>query len=121
MVACSVAILLWAESIVGVFNTEPELVKLTSIFLRIAAAGYLLLGFVTVLQQSIVGAGDTLLATLFSVVMMWVVQLPLAFLLPQVTELGVYGVRWAIVIGIIVGAIIYVIYFRLGRWKRKKV
>jgi len=121
MLIGSVAILLWAESIISIFNTEPDLVKLTSIFLRIAAAGYLVMGFVIVLQQSLAGAGDTLPAMLFSVFMIWVVQLPLAFLLPQVTELGVYGIRWAIVISLFVGAVIYVMYFRLGRWKRKKV
>jgi putative MATE family efflux protein len=121
LVVSSLAILLWAESIVGIFNSEPELVKLASIFLRIAVAGYLVVGFVAVLQNALTGAGDTLTAMLFSVIMMWVVQLPLAFLLPRVTELGVYGVRWAIVIGIIVGAIAYAAYFRLGRWKCKEV
>jgi Na+-driven multidrug efflux pump len=121
LVASSLAILLWAESIVSIFNSEPELVKLAGIFLRIAVAGYLVRGFVAVLQNAITGAGDTLAAMLFSVIMMWVVQLPLAILLPRVTELGVYGVRWAIVIGIIVGAIAYAAYFRLGSWKRKRV
>ncbi len=121
MVACSVAILLWAESIVGIFNTEPGLVEITSIFLRIAAAGYLVQGFIAVLQNCISGAGDTLPAMLISLIIVWVVQLPLAFLLPQVTDLGVNGVRWAIVAGITVGAVAYVAYFRLGRWKHKKV
>jgi len=121
MVACSVAVLLWAESIVSIFNTEPGLVEITSIFLRIAAAGYLVQGFIAVLQNCISGAGDTLPAMLISLIIVWVVQLPLAFLLPQVTDLGVNGVRWAIAAGIVVGAVAYVAYFRLGRWKHKKV
>jgi len=49
------------------------------------------------------------------------VQVPLAFFLPSVTNLGVYGIRWAIVAGMVVGAVAYLIYFRLGRWKLKKV
>jgi len=53
--------------------------------------------------------------------MIWVVLLPLAFFLPQVTNLGVYGVRWAIVASAVAGAAAYIVYFRLGRWKRKKV
>ncbi|MFC2071753.1 MATE family efflux transporter [Chloroflexota bacterium] len=117
----SVAVLLWAESIIRIFNTEPSLVQLASIFLRIAAAGYLALGFTSVLQQAISVAGDTIPPMLISLAMIWMVQLPLAFLLPRVTELGVYGVRWAIVAGLVVGAVAYITYFRLGRWKRKKV
>jgi Na+-driven multidrug efflux pump len=33
----------------------------------------------------------------------------------------VLGVRWAIVIGRYVAGIAYIIYFKLGRWKLKKV
>ena len=121
MVACSVAILLWAESIIGIFSTEPGLVEIGSTFLRIATAGYLVMGFVTILQQCLSGAGDTVPPMLVSLIMVWLVQLPLAFFLPRVTGLGVYGVRWAIVAGMVTGAVAYIIYFRLGRWKRKKV
>jgi putative MATE family efflux protein len=99
MVTCSVVILLWAENIMGVFTTDPGLVEVGSIFLRIATAGYMIV----------------------SIAVLWVVQLPLAFFLPRVTNLGVYGLRWALVAGTFVGAIAYTTYFRLGRWKTKKV
>ena len=52
---------------------------------------------------------------------MWLVQVPLAYLLPKYTDLGVYGIRWAIVTAIVLRAVIYSVYFRSGRWKRKKV
>lgn len=121
MLIGSAAILLWAEHIIRIFNTEPDLVELASIFLRIAAAGYAVLGFTTVLQHSISGAGDTLPPMLVTLLTIWVVQIPLAFLLPRVTDLGVYGVRWAIAISMLVGAVAYVTYFRAGRWKRKRI
>lgn len=35
-------------------------------------------------------------------------------------NLGVYGVRWAMVTGQLLRAIIYPLYFSSGRWKRKK-
>ena len=121
MVVCSAAILLWAENIMGVFTTDPGLVQLGGIFLRIASAGYIVMAFVSVLQSCIAGAGDTIPTMIISVAMIWVVQLPLAFLLPRYTSLGVYGLRWAIVANVLAGAIAYIIYFKLGRWKAKKV
>jgi Na+-driven multidrug efflux pump len=51
----------------------------------------------------------------------WVLQIPLAYFLPQITEWSVYGVRWGMVIGMIANGLGLVIYFKLGRWKRKKV
>lgn len=121
MVLGSVALLLWTEEIIGVFTSEPDLVEVASIFLRIAAAGYLVMGFSAVLMQSISNAGDTLPPMIINIIMLWVVQIPLAWALPKYTGLGVLGVRWAIVIGRYVAGIAYIAYFKLGRWKNKKV
>lgn len=121
MVICSGAILLWAENIVHVFSSDPGVVEISSIFLRIATAGYLVMGTTVSFQQCISGVGDTLPPMLLSVLLGWGVQIPLAYLLPRVTDLGVYGVRWGMVAGILLGAIAYTIYFRLGRWKYKMV
>jgi len=60
-------------------------------------------------------------AMLISLMMIWIVQVPLAYLLPRWTDFGVYGVRWALVIGIFAGAVAYIIYFQIGRWKQKRV
>jgi len=121
MIICSGVILLWAERIIGLFSTEPALVEVASIFIRIAAAGYLVLGLNAVFQQSLAGAGDTIPVMIITLLMIWAVQLPLAFFLPKITNLGVFGIRWAIVAGLVVGAVTYVLYFWLGRWKHKKV
>jgi len=121
MLIASVAILVWAEGVIHIFTTEPDLVEIASTFLRIATAGFLVAGLVVVLQQSISGAGDTLPPMIVGLITVWVVQLPLAYFLPQLTSLGVYGIRWAIVAGMVVGAVTYATYFRWGRWKRKKI
>jgi len=117
----TVVILLWAENVVRLFNAEPEVVAVASTFLRIAAAGYLFMGVYFVMQNSISGAGDTLPPMLITLLNFWLVQIPLAILLSRYTPLGVYGVRWAIVTGWIAGAIAYSIYFKMGRWKHKRV
>lgn len=121
MVTCSLAILLWAENIIGIFTRETGLIQLGSTFLRIATASYILLAFVSVLQSSIAGAGDTVPNMIINIGMIWFVQLPLAFFLPRVNDLGVFGVRWAIVASTMAGSLAYITYFRIGRWKLKKV
>ncbi len=121
MVVCCLGLLLGAESIVRIFNTEPELVEMGGTFLRIGAAGYFMIGFVIVMQFCISGAGDTMPPMIFSLMMVWMLQIPLAYFLSDATGLGIYGVRWAIVISIAVSGVAYTVYFKLGRWKRKKV
>jgi putative MATE family efflux protein len=112
--------LLWPELIIRVFSPESDLIELATVFLMIAVLGFLTLGFETVLAFSLSGAGDTvppMLFTMFS----FGVQLLLAFLLPRITDLGVYGVRWAMVIGMLIGMFAFLVYFRLGRWKHKRI
>jgi putative MATE family efflux protein len=121
MITGSLIILLWPEGIIRIFNPEPGLVEIGSAFLRIAAAGYLMIGFNIVLMNSISSAGDTVPPMIISLAMIWLMQLPLAYYLPKITNLGVLGVRWAMVIGLFVASVAFITYFRLGRWKRKKI
>jgi putative MATE family efflux protein len=121
MIVCGTVLLIWSGNIISIFNVEPELLKLAVDFLRIAVAGYLGIAVVNVMQVCISGSGDTLPPMIISMSMLWAIQLPLAFVLSRFSSLGVLGVRWAIVIGFALGAVAYLIYFRLGRWKRKKV
>ena len=121
MLLCSIILLIWSENIISLFNVESDLVQVGSVFLRIAIGGYLGMSIVYVLQNSISGSGDTLPPMIITLAMLWIVQIPLAYLLSRYTNLGVYGIRWAIAIGFVIGAMAYIIYFWAGRWKRKRV
>ena len=54
------------------------------------------LSMVMVFGKFLAGAGDTLPPMSFELMNMWVIILPLSLLPPRFTELGMYGVRWAI-------------------------
>jgi putative MATE family efflux protein len=118
---CSIAVLLWAEVVVRVFSSDPELIPIAATFLRIGVVSFMVMGLTGVFQQCISGAGDTLLPMLVSILAIWLVQIPLAYFIPKYTSLGVYGIRWAIVSSAVFGAIAYTVYYRLGRWKNKEV
>jgi putative MATE family efflux protein len=121
MLLGAVAIWFWADNIVRIFNSDPGLIEIASTFLRIAIAGYLVMSFIVVLSQCLTGVGDTLPPMIIGIASVWLVQLPLAYSIPQFLGLGVYGVRWAMVASMCVETIAYVVYFRHGRWKRKEV
>jgi len=106
---------------VGIFNNDPALVAIGATFLRIATAGYLVMGINSALMNCISGAGDTLPNMIINIIMIWVIQIPLTYILSHYTSLGVYGIRWAMVVSTVVGTIAYFTYFRMGRWKLKKV
>jgi putative MATE family efflux protein len=121
MALCGIAVFLWAPNLMRVFTTEPELIRLGANFLRIASLGYLMTGFIASLQNSISGSGDTIPPMVISILSTWTLLLPAAFLLPLISDLGVYGVRWAMVLTQLFGAVAYILYFHRGRWKNKIV
>ncbi len=120
IMACAVAFI-FPEKIIVIFNSDPELIKLTSIFLRIGVAGYVMCGVEPVFLNFFTGVGDTTIPMIFEVGTTWCLLLPMAILFPKLWGLGVYGVRWAMVLSYILLSIAYVIYFKIGRWKNKVV
>jgi len=120
-VIASIVILFAAENVVRIFNSEPDMVEMAARFLIIAVAGYIVLGFQAGTMNALSGAGDTVPPMIASILTVWLVTLPLAYFLPKYTSLGVYGIRWAMVAGMVVPSVALTIYFKMGRWKRKKV
>jgi putative MATE family efflux protein len=117
----SLVIWLWVEPILRIFTSDPQLIEVAGTFLKIQIVAFLVWGMVVSISMVLNGIGDTLVPMLTNLITMWGVQMSLAYFLPKITGLEVYGIRWAIAAGIVVRAIIYPLYFRTGRWKRKKV
>ena len=120
LIAFALGIFFWAKPVVSIFTNDQAAITYGASFLRIACAGYIIVGVSLVLPPCINGAGDTFVPMLAGIVSMWGAQIPLAYILPN-TSLGVYGVRWAIVVAVWLRALTYIVYFRSGRWKRKRV
>ncbi|HEY32635.1 MAG TPA: MATE family efflux transporter [Dehalococcoidia bacterium] len=121
MVVSSVIVFVWAEEIIGIFSSDPATRALGGDFLRIEIVSFMFFGLVQVLVQCLNGVGDTLIPMLTTLLTMWLVQVPMAYFIPKYTPIGVYGVRWGVVTAIILRAVTYAIYFKSGRWKRKRV
>ena len=121
LIICGIVVLVMARQIVSLFNSDPAVISLGADFLRIMTIAYLVLGLNTALVSCNSGAGDTLPNMIINLSMIWVIQIPLAYLLSHYTGLYVTGIRWAMIISPLVGCVAYLFYFRLGRWKRKKI
>ena len=97
------------------------MVAVSSAFLRINIISYVVWGVVVALSMCLNGVGDTTVPMVTNLVSMVVIQLGLAYYLSRYTSMGVYGIRWAVVSGIVARGIIYTWYFHHGRWLHKKV
>ncbi len=121
LVAFSIFLAVWPELIVRVFSSDPSMIEVAAPYLRIAAISYAFFGFTNVIQSCVTGAGDTVFPLIVSLLSVWIIQVPLSIFLSRIDSLNIYGVRWAIATSTILTSIALLIYFRAGRWKKKKV
>lgn len=112
---------MFANSIVSFFTTEPEVVKYGARCLRIVAAGFVFYAYGMVVGQAFNGAGDTRTPTWLNFFAFWVLELPVAYVLAHSLGLGPEGVFFAITIAFSAIAVASIVLFRRGYWKLTKV
>lgn len=121
VIVMSLVMYIWTGPVIHIFNTDPTLDATASQFIHIAVYGWVLMGFQFVLMNALQGAGDTIPPMIISIVTTWAVTIPLAYFLPKYTSFGVVGIRWALTASTVIGAIANIVYFRLGKWKTRRV
>ncbi|WP_077417398.1 MATE family efflux transporter [Chryseobacterium sp. JV274] len=110
-----------AEYVVKFFTTEPEVARYAAQYIHVVSMAYLLLGFTMVISRALNAAGNILQVTLLYLVMFYVIQLPLAYLLGVRFQWELRGIFTAIVSSEIVLAVLFLMIFRNGKWKTIKI
>jgi putative MATE family efflux protein len=117
MISSSTLLLIFPEHVIRMFGSDPLLVETSSIFLKIAVAGFIFMGLGPVFMQFFSGAGDTMFPMLVSLINTWIVLLPAAYLMSKFSNMGVLGIRWAMSVSMILPGIAYILHFKFGKWK----
>jgi putative MATE family efflux protein len=110
-----------AEYVVKFFTTEPEVAGYAVQYIHVVSMAYLLLGFTMVISRALNAAGNIMQVTLLYIVMFYVIQLPLAYLLGVRFQWELRGIFTAIVSSEIVLAVLFLMIFRNGKWKTIKI
>jgi Na+-driven multidrug efflux pump len=117
----SLVFLLFGGQFVRFFSTDEEVIRAGATALRIFCLGYIFFAFGMVMVQAFNGAGDTRTPTFINLGVLWILQLPLAYLLAITIGLGALGVFITIALCHSLHALISLWLFRQGRWKRMRV
>jgi putative MATE family efflux protein len=117
-VVLTILIALFPVVVLSVFTRDTELLDLGRPWLLIQTVGYTAIGVSLVASHSLQTAGATVYVMLVTIGAMWGIEFPLAYFLSRGTELGPYGVAWAMVIAMLARPLLYLPYFKSGRWLR---
>lgn len=112
----------FAEPVTAFFvPDDPEVIRDGSLFIKIMAPSFGLLGVQQVLNGVFNGAGFTKASLLISVFALWMIRFPTAFVLSSNTGLSFEGIWWAFPISNLLAAIVALIYYKMGYWKLRTI
>jgi putative MATE family efflux protein len=121
MGAVGVFFVLFAEPVIRLFISDPEVVPLGAACLRIVSYGNLGYAYFMVMMQAFNGAGDTITPTIVNFFGFWLLEIPLAYVLAKPMGMKSNGVFYSIAIAESAMAAASAILFKQGRWKQKKI
>lgn len=121
MAFVSLLFLACAKFFVGIITTEPTVVRIAVMALRIVSLGYVFYGVGMVMMNAFNGAGDSRTPTWINLFWFWIFQIPLAYLVSIVWNWGPKGVFICIVVTETCITITSMILFKRGKWKLVKV
>ncbi|MFQ6100875.1 MAG: MATE family efflux transporter [Anaerolineae bacterium] len=119
---CTLGLLvLLAPRVMALFSNDVETISIGAHVIHMLSVGYLGLALNFVFELAQVGAGDTLSPMTINLIAVWIIQVPLAYLLSRTVRLGADGIWLALILGWISQATLMGLRFRQGRWKLKRI
>lgn len=118
LTATGILLFLVAEPLTAFFvPDDPEVIRDGSLFIKIMAPSFGLLGVQQVLNGVFNGAGFTKASMLISILSLWMIRFPAAYILSYKTPLDYEGIWWAFPISNLIAAFAAFIYYKMGYWK----
>ncbi len=121
MFLVTILFVFFSSPIIRFFTNDEAIVSIGATALRIIGSAYVFYGISMVMTQALNGAGDTRTPTIIYFVGFWLFQLPFAYFLVKVLQLGITGAFIAIPVAETFIAVMSFYFFRKGKWKEVKV
>jgi len=112
---------LFAPQVMTLFSQDTATVSIGAHAIRLLSIGNLGLAVNYVFDAAQGGAGDTVSPMVINLFSLWLVQIPLAYLLSRSVGLGADGIWLALVLGWFAQVTLMWLRFRQGRWKLKRI
>ncbi len=118
-VVTSILVMVFRVQLMALFTNDQEVIAIGARYLLIVGGFYIMFSSMFVIGGVMRGAGDTLIPMFITLFALWIIRIPIAWVLSH--KIGVDGIWWAIPIAWFIGMTFSYIYYRTGKWKTKAV
>ncbi len=119
MVFFALSLIVFAPRVVAVFNTNPDVIRIGTQFIRIFSITLVFLALSLVTGRSFCGAGDTISPMIITGFSLLCFQIPVVLFLSKL--FATQGIWYGIALSDIVQGGIMAAWFLKGKWKEKKI
>lgn len=121
LVCVALVFSIFADQVLSVFNQSGVVLATAKEALRIICFGYIFFAYGMVIGQAFNGAGDTLTPLWINIIVFWVIQIPLAYVLSIEFQWGPTGAFFCIAFCHSLYAVVAIALFKRGKWKTIEV
>ncbi|MFA5795271.1 MAG: MATE family efflux transporter [Candidatus Brocadiia bacterium] len=118
MGSMGILFIIFRRFIISGFTGDMDIRELGALCLIIAAVEQPIIGYAMIHQGVLRGAGDTRSTLYVNVMGVWLVRLPLAYLLAVTFNMGLLGVWLVMPVDWLFRSFIFSLVYKGGRWKR---
>lgn len=115
----AVVILFFRSELMMLFTKDANVIGIGNHYLLIVSSCYVIFSIMFSINGVLRGAGDTLVPMFFTLIALWGVRVPLAYILSK--HMGVTGIWLSVPLGWLVGTTCSFFYYLTGKWKTKSV
>jgi Na+-driven multidrug efflux pump len=117
----SAIVFIFADFFASFLARDPAVLAETARYLRVNMFSEPFMALSLVLGGALQGAGDTRGNMWIIVFCMWIIRLPLAYVMAIVFGMGALGVWLAMVTSMIVQGLLMALRFQQGKWKSLEI
>ncbi|AEE51997.1 MATE family efflux transporter [Haliscomenobacter hydrossis] len=121
LLVVSVLCITFAPLIMSFFTDIPLVTKIGVMTLRIFSIGNVMYAYGMVISQAFNGAGDTRTPMIVNFICFWLIEIPLGYFLAVTMGLEVMGICIAVPFSESLLAVILIVIFKKGKWKKVNV
>lgn len=118
-IVLSTVVFFFSSNLSNIFTNDTEVIEISKEYLQIVSYFFVCFSVMFVNNGILRGAGDTLIPMFITLFSLWVVRIPLAFVLSK--QFGYVGIWWSIPIAWFLGMILSYIYYKTNNWKKKSL
>ncbi len=119
-VGCTILVF-YSQPVIRLFIDDAQVVAQGVILFRIISYSVFFFGIIMVVFAAFQGAGKTSPVMYLSIGRLWLLRIPIAYVLCFLLAWGPLGLWWAMFVSNVISCIAGLLWFRRGTWKRKVI